>query len=108
MICDNCGKKGAKIRKLPRSYGKGRKLLIVENVPVISCPHCGESYLTAETLHEIERIKLHRNNFAEERPVPIANFVQDYMNLDGHRLTKAWRQTPKVVPIFKCIGLHLF
>ena len=75
MICDNCGKKGAKIRNLSRSYGKGRKLLIIENVPVISCPHCGESYLTAETLYEIERIKLHRNNFAEERTVPIANFV---------------------------------
>ena len=75
MICDNCGKKGAKIRKLPRSYGKGRKLLIIENVPVISCPHCGESYLTAETLHEVERIKLHRNNFAEERTDPIENIV---------------------------------
>ena len=75
MICDNCGKKGAKIHKLTRSYGKGKKLLIIENVPVICCPHCGESYLTAETLHEIERIKLYRNNFAAERPVPIANFV---------------------------------
>jgi len=43
-----------------RSYGKGENLLVIENGPVISCPHCGESYLTAETLHEIERIKLHR------------------------------------------------
>ena len=75
MVCDNCGKKGAKVRKFSRSYGKGKKLLIIENVPVVSCPHCGESYLTAETLHEIERIKLHRKSFAEERSVPIANFV---------------------------------
>jgi hypothetical protein len=30
-------------------------LLVIENVPVTSCPNCGESYLTAETLHEIER-----------------------------------------------------
>ncbi len=75
MICDICGKEGAKVRKLTRSYGKGKKLLIIENVPVISCPHCGESYVTAETPHEIERIKLHRKNFATERPIPIANFV---------------------------------
>ena len=75
MNCDNCGKKGAKVRKLTRSYGKGKKLLIIENVPVISCPHCGESYVTAETLQEIERIKLHRKNFAADRLVPIANFV---------------------------------
>jgi len=75
MICDICGKEGAKVRTLTRSYGKGKKLLIIENVPVISCPNCGESYVTAETLHEIERIKLHRKNFATERPVPIAHFV---------------------------------
>ena len=75
MICDNCGVKGAKVPRLTRSYGKGKRLLVIENVPVITCPHCGESYVTAETLHEIERIKLHRKNFASERPVPIANFV---------------------------------
>jgi YgiT-type zinc finger domain-containing protein len=75
MICDNCGKEGARIRHVSRSYGKGDNLLIIENIPVISCPHCGESYLTAETLHEIERIKLHRKNFAIERNVPVARFA---------------------------------
>ena len=48
---------------------------MIENVPVISCPHCGASYLTAETLHELERIKAHRANFAVERPVPVAVFA---------------------------------
>ena len=56
MTCDNCGKEGARIRRVTRSYGKGDDLLVIENIPVISCPHCGESYMTAETLHEIERI----------------------------------------------------
>jgi len=74
-VCDNCGKQGAKIRYVSRSYGKKERLLIIEDVPVISCPHCGESYLTAETLHEIERIKLHRNDFAIPRPIPVAAFV---------------------------------
>jgi YgiT-type zinc finger domain-containing protein len=75
LVCDICGKKGAKIRHISRSYGKGEDLLVIENVPVISCPHCGESYVTAETLHEIERIKLHRQSFAESRPVSVAVFV---------------------------------
>ncbi len=75
MICDICGKEGARIRQLTRSYGKGEELFVIENVPVISCPHCGESYLTAETLHEIERIKRHRHNMAIERSVPVANFT---------------------------------
>jgi YgiT-type zinc finger domain-containing protein len=75
MICDVCGKQGARIRNVSRSYGKGRDLLVIENVPVVSCPCCGESYLTAETLHEIERIKLHRGSFAAKRQIAVANFA---------------------------------
>ena len=75
MVCDICGEEGARIRRVTRSYGKAKNLLVIENVPVVSCPHCGESYLTAETLHEIERIKLHRQNFAEMRPVAVAEFT---------------------------------
>ncbi len=63
------------MRRVSRSYGKGDSLLVIENIPVISCPNCGESYLTAETLHEIERIKLHRQAMAEERSVPVAVFA---------------------------------
>jgi YgiT-type zinc finger domain-containing protein len=75
LMCDVCGNVGAKIRHVARSYGKGKKLFVIENVPVVSCPHCGESYLTAQTLHEIERIKLHRQSFAVERPVLVAEFA---------------------------------
>ena len=75
LVCDICGQTGAKIRHVSRSYGNGDDLLVIENVPVVSCPHCGESYLTAETLHEIERIKLHRQAMAEERSVPVAVFA---------------------------------
>ncbi len=75
MICDICCKKGARTRNVTRSFGKGKTLLIIEKIPAVSCPHCGENYLTAETLHEIERIKLHQRSFAKKRPVPIAAFA---------------------------------
>ncbi len=75
MVCDICGKEGARLRHTSRSYGKGDNLLVIENVPIVSCPHCGESYFTAETLHEIERIKLHRQNFAKKRPVAVAKYA---------------------------------
>ncbi len=75
LVCDICGKEGSRIRRVTRSYGKGENLLVIEDVPVISCPHCGESYLTADTLHEIERIKLHRQSFATFRQVPVAEFI---------------------------------
>ena len=75
MVCDICGREGTRIRKVARTYGKDEDLLVIENIPVVSCPHCVESYLTAETLHEIERIKLHRRSFAVERPVEVASFA---------------------------------
>ena len=75
MICDMCGKEGARIRQVTRNYGKGENLLIIENIPLITCTHCGESYFTADTLHEIERIELHRQSFAAKRQVAIAEFA---------------------------------
>ncbi len=75
MKCDICGKAGARTHKVARTYGKGKEILVIENVPVVTCPHCGESYLEAETLHEIERIKLHKKSFAVKRTVPVADFI---------------------------------
>jgi YgiT-type zinc finger domain-containing protein len=75
MICNICGEEGAKVRRGARIYGKGRDLLVIQNIPVVTCPHCGESYLEAGTLHEIERIKLHRKGFAVKRPVAVVNFA---------------------------------
>ncbi len=75
MLCDICGNDGARIRRVTETCGKGKDLLVIERVPMVSCPNCGESYFTADTLHEIERIRLHRKSFAIERPVEVARFV---------------------------------
>jgi len=75
MVCDICGREGIRIRRVAKTYGKGKDLFVIENIPVVSCSHCGESYLTADTLHEIERLKLHRKSLAVERPVAVASFV---------------------------------
>ncbi len=72
MICDICGKNGARTIYISKSYGKGENLLVIENVPFLSYPHCGESYLTAKTLREIDNIKRNRSKIAVERPVPVA------------------------------------
>ncbi len=74
MLCDICGSEGGKVRRITRTYGKGKDLLVIENIPVIICTHCGESYLTAETLHKMEEIKANRKKLAVERPVEIASF----------------------------------
>jgi len=75
MTCESCGKKGLRLRHVTRSYGKGKNLLVIENVPVYSCPYCGESFLDAETLHEIDRIRRERHTAAVERPVAVARFA---------------------------------
>jgi YgiT-type zinc finger domain-containing protein len=71
---DNCGCEGIQVRKVTRSYGKDETLLVIEDVPVVSCPHCGESYLTADTLHHIEQIKQNRKQLAVERSVAVAHY----------------------------------
>ena len=73
MKCDICNNEGVHIRNVTRTYGKGEELLLIENVPIISCPHCGESYMSAETLHQIEKIKLNRKNLAVARFIDVVS-----------------------------------
>jgi YgiT-type zinc finger domain-containing protein len=75
MKCDICGKDQGTVKLVTRSFGKKKNLLIVEDIPVVSCTACGESYMTAETLHEIERIKMHRHSFAIKRQVEVTVFA---------------------------------
>ena len=75
MECDLCSKSGAQVRRVSQSYGKGAKLFVIENVPLVRCPHCGESYLTADTLYEIKRVKIQRRALAEERCIAVATFA---------------------------------
>jgi YgiT-type zinc finger domain-containing protein len=75
ITCDLCGKKTARTQFVTRNYGRKDNLLIIEDVPVVTCSNCGESYLTADTLHEIERIRFHRRSFAKKRSVAVAAYA---------------------------------
>lgn len=75
MKCDICGQEGVRVRRVTETHGKGSDLLIIEDIPMFSCLHCGESYFTAETLHEIEYIKSHRHELAVKSTVEVAQFA---------------------------------
>ena len=75
LKCDICGKDTARTRHVTRSYGKGASILVIENVPGIGCSSCGQSYLDAETLHAIERIKSNRKKLAARRPLAVAEYA---------------------------------
>jgi len=74
QTCVNCEAGKAQLKFVTRSYGKGENLLVIEEIPMWSCASCGESYFTAQTMHEIERIKALRKSVAKARSVPVASF----------------------------------
>ena len=74
IVCDFCGKKGARVRRVTRCYGRGATQFLIRNIPTIRCPHCGETYLTAATLHELERIKTHHRSLTVKRSFAVADF----------------------------------
>ena len=74
MTCDICGEAAARALRITKTYGKGKDLLVVENVPAVSCRNCAQIYFTAETLHELDRIKGHRLQVAKKRTVAVAEF----------------------------------
>ena len=74
MKCAVCGKQGARVRRMTKSFGSGRTTLLIEGVPVVCCRHCGENYLTPDTLAEIDRIQKHRRELTVSKPVAVARF----------------------------------
>jgi YgiT-type zinc finger domain-containing protein len=74
MICDACGKKGARSERITRFFGRGRATFLIENVPVVTCPSCGERYMTAETLKEIEGIRMHWRQLSADKRFRVARF----------------------------------
>ena len=74
-LCAFCGKSGVHLREVTRSFRVAGSLLLIERIPQVSCPHCGESYFTAQTMHEIERIKRLRKSLAVKTTVPVATFL---------------------------------
>jgi YgiT-type zinc finger domain-containing protein len=74
MRCENCGSEDARELRVSRTYGQDAELLVIENVPVVTCSACGESYMTADTLREIENLKDRRHGLAQSRTVGVVRF----------------------------------
>ena len=74
MRCDLCGCDTAQVRHVTRSFGRGDRLLVIENIPYVFCARCRERYFTAITMREIERLKQSKVERTRRRPVPIVSF----------------------------------
>ena len=76
MICEICGKKTASIKRVTKSFGRGRSLVVIEDIPVHSCRSCHESYITAYTAREIDRIRKNRVAVGKAKRVLVASFKE--------------------------------
>ena len=73
--CDVCGKPGVREKKVTRSFGKGDNVVVIDDIPLCVCPNCGESYFTAETLQEVERIRIHHDGLKARCMAPVLTYV---------------------------------
>lgn len=77
VVCANCGVKAARVVKRPQILGRGAKMILVENVPVIACRNCGENYMTSETMHRLDKIRMKKKTEMKERKISAAKFVYE-------------------------------
>jgi YgiT-type zinc finger domain-containing protein len=74
MICKNCGKPTAYNTVITRTYGKGDDLLVIEDVPVISCRNCGIDLISAETFHALNKLRTSAEVRAAKRLVAVVGY----------------------------------
>ena len=74
MQCDFCGAKAAVIKKTTKSFGRGNTLVVIENIPTVHCSRCHESYVTADTARELDRIRKNRRSVGKAKWILVASF----------------------------------
>lgn len=61
-VCAKCGSTDIARKLVSRSYGRDESdLLVIDDVPIDVCRACGESYVSAQTLKQIEDVKGRRD-----------------------------------------------
>ena len=71
--CAACGSTHIVRKLVSRSYGRDESdLIVIEDVPVDVCRACGESYISAQTLKEIEDVKK-RRDMLDRIPIPVGH-----------------------------------
>ena len=48
IVCDICGVKAARVVKRPQVLGRGERMMLVDNVPVIACKNCGAFFVDCD------------------------------------------------------------
>ena len=69
LICDICGAAAAREVKRTKVFGKGARMIVIEDIPFIACDHCHQTYATAETLQSLDEIRLNDDRLTVPRQI---------------------------------------
>ena len=74
-VCSFCGEQTARRVTKPHVFGRGAKMLVVEDIPTMTCSSCGQIYLTGDVLKMLEEILKNRSKYVTQRTVNVAEFA---------------------------------
>lgn len=75
VICDICGARAARVVKRNKVFGKGRKMIVIENIPFISCQNCGQTYITRDVMLALDEIRTHSETMTVPKEVACAKIA---------------------------------
>jgi YgiT-type zinc finger domain-containing protein len=69
ITCDICGVAAAHEVKRTKVFGKGARMIVIEDIPFIACANCHQTYATAETMRALDKIRLNRSRLTVPREI---------------------------------------
>ena len=73
--CSLCGQFTARAVQRPQIVGKGEQMVIVENVPMLSCRHCGHDYFSLEVARRLDVIRAKPQEITTRKNFAVAELV---------------------------------
>lgn len=75
IVCQLCNQKSAIVAHIDKVFGKGEKKVLIENIPVVHCSNCRESFLTDVTMRQLDEIRLNSKTLSTPATLGIAKIA---------------------------------
>ncbi len=75
LTCVNCGRRSAYVTRRDEIFGRGKKAVIIEDLPVIICRNCGLTYLEPQVSRTIDEICAHPEQYTSPEYRPVAKIA---------------------------------
>lgn len=75
QVCIHCGVQRARLVRLPQVYSRGEQMVVIENVPMMLCDSCGQSYISSEVWGAIDRVLACPDRYARQKTVKVAELA---------------------------------